>query len=279
MKLFSKSGLIIGGLAIIAFSACSPKVKHKYKEAQKKQETIVSEVADKLVVHAAPVLIDSLGNQIPSSFIPAVNFGARKPSFVIIHHTAQDSIQQTIKTFTLERTQVSAHYVIGRDGFLLQMLSDELRAWHAGSGKWGNMRDMNSCSIGIELDNNGFEPFSDAQINTLLLLLAKLKKDYNIPTANFIGHSDIAPKRKTDPSILFPWEKLAKSGFGLWYDAPDQLPPANFDVESALRRIGYDVSDLPAAIIAFKRHFVQKDLIPLMSTWDLCVLYNLYRKY
>ncbi|WP_041537108.1 N-acetylmuramoyl-L-alanine amidase [Pseudopedobacter saltans] len=278
MNLFLKSVIIISGCSFL-LSSCSPKVKNKYSEAQKKQETIVSEVTEKLSVNVAPVLVDSLGNQVPSSFVPTVNFGARKPSFVIIHHTAQDSIQQTIKTFTLERTQVSAHYVIGRDGFLVQMLSDELRAWHAGAGKWGNMTDMNSCSIGIELDNNGFEPFSDAQINTLLLLLEKLKRDYNIPAANFIGHSDIAPRRKSDPSILFPWEKLARAGFGLWYDLPDQLPPSNFDVEAALRRIGYDVSDLPAAIIAFKRHFVQKDLIPLMGTWDLCVLYNLYRKY
>ncbi len=278
MRSYIGSVLVISAL-FLSFTSCSPKVRSKYPEAQKTQETIVNEVAEKLVVNMAPVLTDTLGNQIPSSFVPAVNFGARKPSFVIIHHTAQDSIQQTIRTFTLERTQVSAHYVIGRDGFLVQMLSDELRAWHAGAGKWGNMTDMNSCSIGIELDNNGFEPFSEAQINTLLLLLAKLKKDYNIPTANFIGHSDIAPKRKADPSILFPWERLARAGFGLWYNAPDELPPANFDVESALRRIGYDVSDLPAAIVAFKRHFVQKDLFPLMSTWDTCVLYNLYRKY
>lgn len=256
--------------------SCTPKV---YKEAQKKQEEKVHEVVEKLAVNNAPVVLDTLGNQIPSGFIPAVNFGSRKPFYVIIHHTAQDSIQQTIKTFTLERTQVSAHYVIGRDGYLLQMLSDELRAWHAGAGKWGNITDMNSCSIGIELDNNGREPFSEMQINTLLLLLGKLKKDYNIPTANFIGHGDIAPKRKSDPSILFPWERLARAGFGLWYDAPDALPPINFDVETALRRIGYDVSDLPAAIVAFKRHFVQQDLIPLMSSWDKCVLYNLYRKY
>ncbi len=263
-------------IATCVVYSCSPK---SYKQAQKIQEEKIQEVTTKLVEHHAPVLIDTAGNTIPASFIPAVNFGARKPFYVMIHHTAQDSLAQTIKTFTLQHTQVSAHYVISRDGFLVQMLSDELRAWHAGAGKWGNITDMNSCSIGIELDNNGTEPFTPEQINTLLLLLAKLKTDYNIPAANFIGHSDFSPKRKTDPSILFPWEKLARHGFGLWYDAPDQLPPVDFDVEAALRRIGYDTSDLSAAIIAFKRHFVQQDLIPLMGTWDKCVLYNLYKKY
>lgn len=263
-------------LVCIFLSSCAPK---PFKEAQKIQESKIHEVAVKLDENKAPVLTDTLGNVVPANYIPAVNFGLRKPFYVMIHHTAQDSLAQTIKTFTASHTQVSAHYVIGRDGFLVQMLNDELRAWHAGAGKWGNITDMNSCSIGIELDNNGAEPFPEQQINTLLLLLAKLKKDYNIPTANFIGHSDFSPKRKTDPSILFPWERLAKNGFGLWYDVPDKLPPADFDVEMALRRIGYDVSDLSAAIVAFKRHFVQKDLIPLMSNWDKCVLYNLYTKY
>lgn len=256
--------------------ACSPK---PYQEAKKIQEEKVKEVVTQMDTNLAPVLFDSLGNSLKTYYIPTVNFSSRKPDFVIIHHTAQDSLAQTIKTFTLERTQVSSHYVVGRDGEVVQMLNDELRAWHAGNSKWGNNSDMNSCSIGIELDNNGTEPFSDAQINSLLILLAKLKTTYNIPTANFIGHADIAPKRKPDPSILFPWKKLADNGFGLWYDVPGSLPPAGFDVENALRRIGYDTRDLAAAIIAFKRHFVKLDLNPVMTDWDKCVLYNLYKKY
>ncbi len=263
-------------LLVLLYVSCSPK---PFKEAQKIQDEKKHEVVAKIEVQQAPVLSDSLGNIIPSKFIPTVNFGGRKPNFVIIHHTAQDSLAQTINTFILERTQVSAHYIIGRDGFLVQMLNDELRSWHAGAGKWGNVTDLNSCSIGIELDNNGNEPFPDAQIKTLLLLLSKLKTDYNIPAANFIGHSDIAPKRKADPSVFFPWERLAKNGFGLWYTNPDQVAPASFDVEAALRRIGYDTSDLPAAIKAFKRHFIQTDLLPLMTMWDKCVLFNIYKKY
>ncbi len=264
-------------LLFVAFLAsCSPK---PYQQAKKIQEEKVKEVIAKIDTHQAPALYDTLGNALKTSFVPTVNFGSRKPDFVIIHHTAQDSVNQTLKTFTLERTQVSAHYVVGREGEVIQMLSDDLRAWHAGNGRWGNGFDMNSCSIGIELDNNGFEPFSDQQINSLLILLAKLKETHKIPVSNFIGHGDIAPKRKSDPSVLFPWKKLADAGFGLWYDIPSNLPPAHFDVENALRRIGYDTRDLPAAIVAFKRHFVQLDLTPVMSDWDKCVLYNIYWKY
>jgi len=224
-------------------------------------------------------LTDSTGVPVPSRFVGTVNFNLRKPNYVIIHHTAQDSVQQTIKTFSLVRTQVSSHYVVGRDGQVVRMLNDYLRSWHAGTGKWGSVTDMNSCSIGIEIDNNGFEPFSAAQIKSLLLLLARLKKTYNIPTANFIGHSDIAPGRKTDPSRLFPWQLLAQNGFGYWSDEVLELVPENFDYVSALRIIGYNTANLPAAISAFKLHFIQVDVNPQMTQLDLNVLYNVYKKY
>jgi N-acetylmuramoyl-L-alanine amidase len=159
------------------------------------------------------------------------------------------------------------------------MVNDYLRANHAGVGKWGSVTDMNSCSIGIEIDNNGSEPFTDPQINSLLLLLAQLKKNYNIPQANFIGHQDFAPKRKPDPGPLFPWKKLAQNGFGYWSDEILELPPDNFDYTIALKLIGYDTSDVNAAIVAFKRHFVQTDSTPQLSQLDLNVLYNVYQKY
>src|SRR5690606_33377912 len=97
---------------------------------------------------------------------------------------------------------------------------DLYRAWHGGSGQWGSNTDINSASIGIELDNNGFEEFSAVQIASLMKLLEDLKTKYKIPPANFIGHSDIAPTRKNDPNRTFPWKLLAKEGFGLWYDEP-----------------------------------------------------------
>jgi len=212
------------------------------------------------------------------SFIGSVNFGIRKPNFVIIHHTAQTSTDQTIRTFTLKSTGTSAHYVIGRDGKVIHMVNDYLRANHAGVAKWGNETDLNSCSLGIELDNNGDEPYSDAQMNSLIAVLTTLKKKYNIPVQAFIGHADIAPKRKIDPN-KFPWKKLAEQGFGLWYDNVLQIPPPEFDAGIALRIIGYDISNMPAAITAFKRHFVQTDITPVLTQADLMILFNLYKKY
>ncbi|MGI4884101.1 MAG: N-acetylmuramoyl-L-alanine amidase [Janthinobacterium lividum] len=151
-------------------------------------------------------------------WVGTTNFGLRKPNLVVIHHTAQHSADETLKTFTLPRTQVSAHYVIGRDGRTFHLLNDYLRAWHGGAARWGNDNDINSSSIGIELDNDGTEPFAEPQIRSLLVVLKYLKKTYNIPAANFIGHADIAPTRKNDPNVTFPWKRLAGSGFGLWYD-------------------------------------------------------------
>ena len=138
------------------------------------------------------------------------------------------------------------------------MLNDYLRAWHGGVAKWGNNTDINSSSIGIELDNNGFEPFDSAQINSLILLLAKLKDAYKIPVNNFIGHGDIAPGRKVDPNIQFPWSQLALNGFGAWYEPTltDTLP-AGLSVPLALSMVGYDIKDSNNAILAFKRHFRQ----------------------
>jgi N-acetylmuramoyl-L-alanine amidase len=216
--------------------------------------------------------------KLPPYWVGTTNFNLRKPSFVIIHHTAQNSCEQTLKTFTLPRTSVSAHYVICKDGTLHQMLSDYMRAWHGGVSRWGNLTDINSASIGIELDNNGFEPFDSLQLNSLLSLLARLKKEHGIPAANFIGHGDIAPTRKNDPNYRFPWKTLAEKGFGLWYDEQRAPVPDGFNPIIALRIIGYDVKDTTAAIRSFKRHFLQ-DTTKTLNDIDRSVLYNLQKKY
>jgi N-acetylmuramoyl-L-alanine amidase len=217
---------------------------------------------------------------LPSPYwVGTINFNLRKPNFIIIHHTAQNSCPQTLQTFTVTRTQVSAHYVICKDGTVYHMLNDYLRAWQAGASKWGNITDVNSISVGIELDNNGAEPFPDTQINSLLHLLSTLKASYNIPAANFIGHGDIAPTRKNDPNASFPWKELADKGFGLWYpDTTGVCIPEGFNSLTALRLIGYDIRDSSAAALAFKRHFEQ-DTTRIWGQPEEKVLYSLYRKY
>lgn len=215
----------------------------------------------------------------PGFWAGTTNFNLRKPNIVVIHHTAQNSCEQTLKTFTLTRTQVSAHYVICKDGTVHHMLNDYLRAWHGGVGKWGTLTDINSASIGIELDNNGAETFPGAQVNSLLTLLDTLKRRHNIPTANFIGHADIAPTRKNDPNVHFPWQTLAQRGYGLWYDlTTDSLPPI-FDHLVALKVVGYDIADSTAALAAFKRKFFAVEQTPPTLTDDeKKALYSLMQK-
>jgi N-acetylmuramoyl-L-alanine amidase len=274
-----KNRLILLLLTATVISACSKKVLSPYAATNKIYSEHADSLSQTLLTENPAMLTDSLGKAIPSQWVGTVNFNLRKPNYVIIHYTAQDSTGQTLRTFTLVKPQVSAHYVIGKDGKVVHMLNDYMRAWHAGISKWGSISDMNSCSIGIELDNKGNEPFNTAQMNSLLALLAKLKKDYNIPTANFIGHGDIAPGRKPDPGILFPWELLAKKGFGYYSDIIIVPAPVNFDSATALRLIGYDTRNLPAAIGAFKRHFVQREDSTTLTQFDLDVLFNVYKKY
>ena len=260
--------LLIAG-AITAFASCSTGPYGPTNKAYKNQTRELSKT-----IQTTPV------NPTGQDFVGTTNFGLRKPNYVIIHHTAQNSTEQTLKTFTIPRTQVSAHYVIGRDGAVYHMLNDYLRAWHGGAAKWGNLTDINSSSIGIELDNNGFEPFAQPQISSLLTVLADLKKKHAIPSANFIGHSDIAPGRKVDPNVNFPWKTLADSGYGLW---PDTLMldsvPETFNPIEALRIIGYDIRNPENAIRSFQLHFVQKDLTGILNEEEKKILYNLYKKY
>ncbi|MFC3561088.1 N-acetylmuramoyl-L-alanine amidase [Pedobacter jamesrossensis] len=276
LTIITKNRLSLSVLLILFISACST---NKYAVTEK----VYKEKAkgfSKIIMATPPEgqLYDSV-NAANQQWIGSVNFGIRKPNFVIIHHTAQDSLAQTIKTFHSTKAATSAHYVVSRDGKVVHMVNDYLRANHAGISKWGKDTDLNSSSIGIELDNNGTtDIWPDAQINSLIKLLTTLKKTYNIPTANFIGHADIAPKRKPDPNN-FPWKKLAVKGFGYWYDDVLVNPPVDFDTTNALKLMGYDTSDLGAAIIAFKRHFIQTDLSPKLTPVDILVLYNVYTKY
>lgn len=214
-----------------------------------------------------------------AAWVGTINFNLRKPNIVVIHHTAQNSCEQTLKTFTLPRTPVSAHFVICKDGTVHHMLNDYLRAWHGGVGRWGNVTDVNSNSIGIEIDNNGVDTFSHQQIGSLLIVLDSLKKRYGIPAANFIGHSDIAPTRKVDPNIHFPWKELSAKGFGLWWnDTTGVKTPPGFDYLLALRVIGYDIKDTAAVFGAFNRKFLQREE-KAFGEESRKVLYTLYKKY
>ena len=258
--------------SFIFYYGCNHKPYASTNKAYKKQAKQLAKM-----VAQAP-LKDSAS--IIGNWIGTTNFNLRKPNFVIIHHTAQNSCEQTLKTFTTPKTQVSAHYVICKNGTVHHMLNNYLRAWQAGISKWGNNTDINSSSIGIEIDNNGFEAFTDAQINSLLILLSTLKKSYAVPTANFIGHQDIAPGRKVDPNVYFPWKTLADNGFGFWWsDTTGVTVPVDFNALQALRIVGYDIKDSAAVVETFKRKYEQTDKSAVLNDADKKVLYTLYRKF
>lgn len=256
---------------ILVIGSCA---RNPYKATNKEYKRQAAELAK--LIRQYP-LNDSVNNA--PYFVGTTNFSIRRPNYVVIHHTAQDSCAQTLRTFTLPRTQVSAHYVICRDGIVFHMLNDYLRAHHAGVSRWGNSTDINSSSIGIEIDNNGSEPFSETQMNSLLILLGRLKRAFSIPQANFIGHADIAPGRKVDPSRLFSWKTLADNGYGYWYDTTNVVVPPDFNAMQALRIIGYNIKDTGIAIQSYKIHFKPQDSTRFIGEDDRKILFDLMRKY
>lgn len=279
MKIFSPRNLMRACLLFPAFLLITTScITGKYAAAEKIYRKKVKAMGKQLTERPASSQLDKIAWN-DKLWAATTNLSIRKPSYVLIHHTAQNSTDQTIRTFQLERTAVSSHYVIGRDGKVVQMVNDYVRAHHAGVGKWGNDTDLNSSSIGIEMDNNGTtDPWPEVQINALIELLKVLKETHRIPQGNFIGHADYAPSRKIDP-FRFPWKRLAEEGFGYWYDEPE-TPPASFDPVLALRIIGYDIRNINNAIRAFKIHYIQDDTpTDTLSESDIKVLYAIFKKY
>lgn len=215
-----------------------------------------------------------------AEWTPSPNHNARRPQMVIIHHTVEDTFEGALKVLQTQNSggPVSSHYLIGKDGRLAQLVSDDDRAYHAGGGSWGPYHDLNSLSIGIELVNNGFEPFPQPQIDALLVLLDDLTRRYSIPRTQITGHADVDPVRKQDPNGFFPWKQLADRGFGLWPDEVLADPPAGFDPWMALKAIGYSTKDPAATVRAFHLHYHHVESGEL-DDLDRRILFNLRAKH
>ncbi len=214
-----------------------------------------------------------------AEWIPSPNFNARRPQLIIIHHTAGTSFEYSLKQLKTHNDSgpVSAHYLISRNGRMAQLVSDDDRAWHAGTGTWGPYRDINSLSIGIELDNNGSEPFPPAQMDALITLLEDITRRFHIPRTQVVGHADVEPILKADPSGYFPWKQLADRGFGLWPDEVLPEAPPGFDPVQALVLMGYNLKDKNATIRAFRLHY-RGDREKVLDERDLRILFNLQGK-
>lgn len=179
------------------------------------------------------------------------------PRLVVLHYTAMADAQGAADWLCAPRAQVSAHYVIARDGAVMRLVPEHLRAWHAGAGAWGGCTDVNSASIGIELDNDGTSPFSAPLMDALEGLLGDILTRHGIPRKGVIGHSDLAPGRKIDPGPRFDWRRLARRGLSIWPKgaaagaAPD---PARFAAD--LARFGMTAEvDAETRLAAFRARF------------------------
>ena len=207
---------------------------------------------------------------------PSPNFDARTrpPDMLVLHYTGMPTGEAALARLRDPEAKVSAHYVVEEDGRVFTLVPEERRAWHAGRSSWRGERDVNGCSIGIEIVNPGHEfgyrPFPDAQIEAVIALVAAVRTRWTIPDARILGHSDVAPDRKEDPGERFDWEGLARNGVGLWPDGVPDLGTAEAlrdaaglrAVRAALAVIGYRVApegalDPPLASVlrAFQRHW------------------------
>ena len=178
---------------------------------------------------------------------PSPNHGARRGGapvdMAILHYTAMADAGAARARLCDPAFEVSAHWLVLRDGACEALVPEDRRAWHAGAGRWGDVTDLNSRSIGIELDNDGAAPFPEAQVAALMdLLRGAMARHPAIAPERVLGHSDVAPARKVDPGPLFPWGRLAAAGLAV----PTPAPDAPGDLAADLARIGYD----PAAPLA-----------------------------
>ena len=183
-------------------------------------------------------------------------------SMVVLHYTEMKPVETAIEKMCDPEAGVSAHYCITEEGEVIRLVPEAMRAWHAGVSYWRGHKDVNSASIGIELDHpghaGGYRDFSDAQFEALVPLLARIVEEHDIPRTNVVGHSDVAPARKIDPGELFPWERLAE--YGLCLARPAKLELGDpFDNDGAfylaLERFGYDITDGHKAVEAFQRRW------------------------
>lgn len=187
---------------------------------------------------------------------PSPNHGERRggavPDLVVIHYTAMASCADSRARLCDPVAEVSAHWLIDLDGSAEQLVDESRRAWHAGAGAWGAVTDVNSRSIGIELQNAGNHPFPAPQIAALEGLLAAILTRWHIPPQRVIAHSDMAPDRKSDPGPRFDWRRLARQGLSVWPD-PVEAEPGAF--VPALRSFGYPDAPPDILLHAFRLRF------------------------
>jgi N-acetylmuramoyl-L-alanine amidase len=208
---------------------------------------------------------------------PSPNFNARSgpPDMIVLHYTGMASGEAALARLRDPASEVSAHYLVEEDGRIFALVPEERRAWHAGRAFWAGQSDINAISVGVEIVNPGHEwgyrDFPQTQIEAVIELVGEIRSRWTIEDGRILGHSDVAPDRKTDPGERFPWKRLAEAGHGLWVEPPPApgppLGPGDrglgvLVVKGALARLGYAVDPverydaaLAVTVSAFQRHW------------------------
>ena len=195
---------------------------------------------------------------------PSPNHAARPPDVVVdtlVLHYTELPLDQSLDILSDETRahRVSAHYVLAEDGTPYRLVAEERVAWHAGRSHWRGREALNATSIGVEIVNLHGDRYDypDRQMAALVELChGIIARHPAVVPRNVVGHSDIAPKRKSDPGLRFPWARLSALGVGLW--PRSGAKPLQGDVQAALQCFGYppavDVttSDIVAS---FQRRF------------------------
>ena len=237
---------------------------------------------------------------IVSRFVPSPNHGERRggrqPDLLLLHYTGMPTAEGALRRLCDPAAEVSAHYLVMEDGAVVQLVSEDRRAWHAGAAYWAGETDINSCSIGIEIVNPGHDgglpPYPDGQVAAVIGLCRAIVTHWGIPPDRVLGHSDVAPGRKEDPGELFPWYRLAEAGIGHW------APPAPITggavleegatgpeveaLQDALAFYGYGIETTGVldeatrqVVLAFQRHFRPARVDGLVDASTLATLREL----
>ena len=224
---------------------------------------------------------------------PSPNFGRRRddarPDMVVLHSTAMDSAEAALERLCAPEFEVSAHYLISSFGEIYRMVGEERRAWHAGDGSWGRVSDINSRSIGVELDNAPGRPFPEPQMVALEGLLSDILERWSIPSDRVIAHSDMAPTRKVDPGPKFDWRRLALARLSVWPENVSDSVAASLDsrtkdtsseaaFRSAALEFGYPDLDTEILLAAFRLRF-RPQAEGHLSTGDLTAMRNLAERF
>lgn len=211
------------------------------------------------------------------------NFGERRdgatPDIIVLHYTAMPDWGAARDWLCNPVAEVSAHYIISEQGDVVQMVAEDQRAWHAGAGSWGDITDVNSRSIGIELNNTGSAPFAAPLMDALERLLPEIMDRWAIPPERVIAHSDLAPGRKIDPGAKFDWARLVRAGLAVAATPPAAVAANEDAFVRDLATVGYDARvSTDVLLSAFRLRHRQGHSGPL-DGWDCAIAADLAARF